>query len=122
MVALAIVLSGSALAACGSGGGSGGGAAIAAKVVAVKALDGNTIRVFVRYTNNGKASGSENCVINTTVDNQFGDLVNIHVNSTNTNGNIAPGGTQLLYQDLGVDSGDAGYVTTGDVVLKDCSS
>jgi hypothetical protein len=86
----------------------------------VAALDGNTIRIFIAWTNKGKAAGSASCVINTTVNNQFGDLVNIRVNSTNTNGNVKPGQTQILYQDIGVDNGDAQYVTPGDVKITNC--
>ena len=46
--------------------------------------------------------------------------MNIEVNSTNTNGNVKPGKTQYLYQDLGVNKGDAEYVTRKDVTITNC--
>ncbi len=50
---------------------------------------------------------------------QFGDQVNIEINSTSTKGNVAAHGNQLLYQDIGVNSGDAPYVTKSDVPVTD---
>jgi hypothetical protein len=96
------------------------GANVTGKVTSVGVLDGNTIRVYIVWTNNGTGSGSASCVLNTTVYNQFGDEVNIHVNSTATNGDIKPGATQFLYQDIGVDNGDAQYVTKKDLTLGHC--
>jgi hypothetical protein len=87
----------------------------------VAALDGNEIRVWLDFTNGQKTSRSFQCVINTTVYNQFGDQVNIRVNSTGSNGNVKPGQTQYIYQDLGVDNGNAKYVTASDVKLLDRS-
>ncbi len=100
---------------------SGGSSAnVTGKVTSAGALDGNTVRVYILWTNKGKAAGSASCVLNTTVNNQFGDEVNIEVNSTNTNGNVKPGQTQLLYQDIGVNNGDAQYVTASDVKITNC--
>lgn len=93
---------------------------VKAKLVNVIPLSGNEVRLFIRWTNTGNGSGSGACVINTTVHNQFGDEVNIRVNSTNTNGNLKPGATQTLYQDIGVDTGDAPYVKASDVQITDC--
>ena len=90
-------------------------------VVRVETLGSSEIRVFIDFTNGQKTPRSFQCVINTTVYNQFGDLVNIHTNSTNSNGNVKAGKTQYLYQDLGVDRGDARFVTVKDVKLVDCS-
>lgn len=101
---------------------SGGGpkANITAKATDVVALDGNTVRLYLEFTNHGKASGTANCVINTTVYNQFGDQVNLRVNSTGSNNSIPGGQTVRQYQDIGVDNGDAQYVKVGDVKIVDC--
>lgn len=106
-----------AVAAGGSKGG--GGADISVRAARVLSLDGNTVRVYMTFTNSGKASGSVSCVMNTTVYDQFGDEVNIRVNSTGTN-TVAAGQSKTLYQDIGVDSGDAPYVKASDVKLVDC--
>ena len=60
--------------------------------------------------------------MNTNVMNQFGDNVNTEVNATNTNGSIKPGQSQELYQDIGVNSGDAQYIAASDVSFVDCTS
>jgi len=99
----------------------GKSAHIEGKVLSVKALDRSTVRVFTRWTNTGKASGDGgSCIYNTKVTNQFGDQVNIEVNTTGTNGTLKPGTSKLLYQDLGVNAGDAPYVTAKDVSIVDC--
>ena len=89
-------------------------------VVRVEMLDNSEIRVFFDFTNGQETPRSFQCVINTTVYNQFGDVVNIHTNSTGSNGKVKAGKTQYLYQDLGVDKGDARFVTVKDVKLVDC--
>lgn len=106
--------------ATSSSGPSGPSANVTGKVTSVVALDGNTVRIYVNWTNHGKAAGSATCIFNTTVDNQFGDEVNIEVNSTGTNGNIKPGKSQLLYQDIGVNNGDAQFVKPKDVQIVNC--
>jgi hypothetical protein len=100
------------------GGKSGGN--IRVSVQRVGALDGDTVRIYLNWQNNGSSAASASCVINTTVNNQFGDQVNIEVNSTSTNGDVKAHGSQLLYQDVGVNSGDAPNVTMGDVKLTNC--
>lgn len=100
--------------------GGGPSARVTGKVTNVLALDGNTLRIYIIWTNSGKAAGSGACTLNTTVYNQFGDSVNIEVNSTNTNGSLKPGQSQNLYQDIGVNSGDAQYITPSDVKILDC--
>ncbi|MGD0083551.1 MAG: SHOCT domain-containing protein [Acidimicrobiales bacterium] len=104
-----------------SGGSSGPSANVKGKVVNVVALNGNTVRIYMDWTNSGKAAGSASCVLNTNVDDQFGDQVNIEVNSTATNGKVAAGATQRLYQDIGVNSGDAQFIKPSDVKITDCS-
>ena len=103
-----------------SSSSSGPSAKITGKVASVIALDSNTVRVYITWTNTGKVAGSVACAMNTTVYNQFGDNVNIEVNSTNTNGNIRPGGTQSLYQDIGVNNGDAKFIKPSDVSFVGC--
>jgi len=101
-------------------GSGGGGSSVTPHVQSVSALDANTVRIFIDWENTGSGAGSASCVINTTVHNQFGDEVDIKVNATSTNGNVAAHGHQLLYQDIGVNSGDAQYVTKGDVSIGNC--
>jgi len=71
--------------------------------------------------NDGKASGSESCVFDTTVTDQFGDKVNIEVNSTSTNRNLKAGATRFLYEDIGVNNGDAKFIKPGDVAFNNCN-
>lgn len=100
---------------------NGKSADIKAKATSVVALNGNTVRIYMDFTNVGKTSGgSSTCIINTTVYDQFGDEVNVETNETGTNHNIAPGGHELLYQDIGVNNGDAQYVKPSDVSITDC--
>ena len=101
----------------GSSSSSGG---IAGKVTNVQALAPNTVRIYLFWTNSGSKPATANCVLNTTVHNQFGDQVNLRVNATGSNGNIAAGGTSTDYQDVGVDNGDAPFVTKGDIKILDC--
>ena len=96
------------------------GADVKPQVYNVLPLDGNTVRVYVRWVNTGTGAGSASCVINTSAYNQFGDLDKIEVNSTNTNGNVAAHGVQLLYQDIGVPNGDASNVSKKDVQITNC--
>jgi len=121
---LAFVVFVAVLAAIGAiiGAVTGGGpsAKVTGKVTNVLALDGNTLRIYIIWTNSGKAAGSGACTLNTTVYNQFGDSVNIEVNSTNTNGSLKPGQSQNLYQNIGVNSGDAQYTKPSDVKILDC--
>jgi hypothetical protein len=91
------------------------------KVSSVSALDGNTVRIYFAFTNTGKGFGGETCVMNTSVPNQDGDQVNIEVNSTGTNQPVMPGSIESLYQDVGVNSGDARFVTARDVKISNCS-
>lgn len=100
--------------------GGGPSARVTGKVTNVVAVGGNTLRIYIIWTNSGKAAGSGACTLNTTVYNQFGDMVNIEVNSTNTNGSLKPGQSQNLYQDIGVNSGDAEYIKPSDVKILDC--
>lgn len=86
----------------------------------VKALDSNLIRVFMRWDNTGSAANSDSCVMDTTVHNQFGDLVNTEVNSVGTNGDVQPGAVQVVYQDIGVNNGDSRYVSIGDITFSGC--
>ena len=83
-------------------------------------LDGNTVRVYMIWHNTGKASGSDQCVMNTDVHNQFGDLANTEVNSVGTNGNVKPNAQQRIYQDIGVNSGDAQFITPGNITFVSC--
>jgi hypothetical protein len=101
-------------------GGPSKSAKVTGKVVQLVALDSNTVRIYLTWTNSGLATGSATCVLNTNVSNQFGDNVNIEVNSTSSNGNIAPGHSRNLYQDIGVNAGDANYVKASDVSIKNC--
>lgn len=98
---------------------SGGGSDIKVRATNVLALDGNTVRVYLKFTNSGNSTGSVSCVMNTTVYNQFGDEVNNRVNATGTN-TVGPNQSKILYQDVGVDNGDAQYVTASDIKLVDC--
>ena len=91
------------------------------KVTSVVALDPNTVRLHILWMNDGKASGSESCVFDTTVTDQFGDKVNIEVNSTSTNRNLKAGATRFLYEDIGVNNGDAKFIKPGDVVFNNCN-
>jgi hypothetical protein len=100
--------------------GGGPSAKVTGKVTNVLALNGNTLRIYIIWTNTGKAAGSGSCILNTTVYNQFGDNVNIEVNSTSTNGSLKPGQSQNLYQDIGVNNGDAQYIKSSDVKILDC--
>jgi hypothetical protein len=100
--------------------GGGPSAKVTGKVTNVLALDGNTLRIYIIWTNTGKAAGSGSCILNTTIYNQFGDNVNIEVNSTSTNGSLKPGQSQNLYQDIGVNTGDAQYIKPSDVKILDC--
>lgn len=102
------------------GGGGGPRASVSARATDVVALDGNTVRIYMAFTNHGKASGTASCVIDTTVYNQFGDEVNIRENATGTNGTVGVGQTVHQYQDIGVDNGDATYVKVSDVKIVDC--
>ncbi len=95
-------------------------ARVTGRVVSVKALDSSEVRVYIRWTNTGKAAGSAACVLSTNVYNAFGDEVTTETNSTNTNGNLKPGGVQLLYQDIGVNAGDASRVRPKDVSITGC--
>ena len=99
---------------------SGPSANITEHAVSVTALDGSNVRIVIDWVNKGKAAGSESCAMNTNVINQFGDNVNTEVNATNTNGSIKPGQSQELYQDIGVNSGDAQYIVAADVSFVDC--
>jgi hypothetical protein len=103
-----------------SSGSSGPSAHVTGKVTSVVALDSNTVRIYILWSNTGKAAGSASCAMNTSVYNQFGDQVNIEVNSTATNGNVKAGATQFLYQDIGVNNGDAQYIKPSDVTILDC--
>lgn len=89
-------------------------------VYSVVPLDSNTVRVFMLWDNTGKVSGSDECVMDTNVHDQFGDLVNTEVNSVGTNGNLKPGAEQRIYQDIGVNNGDAQYIKPGDVTFSGC--
>jgi len=100
---------------------SGGGSAnVTGTVWSVVPLDGNTVRVYMIWTNHGNKAGSASCVLNTTVRNQFGDVTDVEVNSTATNNSLNPGQTVHQYQDIGVDSGDAGNVSAKDVKITNC--
>jgi hypothetical protein len=83
-------------------------------------LDGNTVRVFMRWDNVGKVSGSDACAMDTNVHDQFGDLVNTEVNSVGTNGDVGPDAVQVMYQDIGVNGGDAQYIKLGDITFSGC--
>lgn len=99
---------------------SGGSANIAGTVWSVVPLDGNTVRVYIVWTNHGSKSGSASCVLTTTVYNEFGDVADTEVNSTGTNNSLSPGQTVHQYQDIGVDSGDAANVSAKDVKITNC--
>lgn len=88
------------------------------RVVNVVALDNNTVRVYIVWSNVGKVTGSLACTMDTVVTNQFGDQVNIEVNTTNTNGAVRPGQSQDLYQDIGVNAGDAPYIRPQNIKLS----
>ncbi len=88
------------------------------RVANVVALDNNTVRVYIVWSNVGKVAGSLACTMDTTVTNQFGDQVNIEVNTTNTNGAVRPGQSQDLYQDIGVNAGDAPYIRPQNIKLS----
>jgi len=89
-------------------------------VYSVVPLDGDTVRVFMSWKDSGKTAASASCVLDTEVFNRFGDNVNVEANSTGTNGQIKPGQSQRIYQDIGVNSGDAPYITRKDVSITDC--
>ena len=119
LVALVLAGAGVGLVIALSAGGSSG-ATFHPTVARVLPLDGNNLRVFIVWRNVGKAAGSDTCEMNTTIHNQFGDQVNIRVNAINTNGSVDPGSRQVLYDDIGVDSGDAPYVSAKDISFADC--
>jgi hypothetical protein len=102
-----------------SNSSKGGSATVKVQVSNVLALNGNTVRVYLHFTNTGTSTGSASCTMNTTVKNQFGDQVNIRVNTTGTN-SVAAGASKTLYQDIGVDNGDAPYVKVSDIKLVNC--
>ncbi len=110
------IIAGFVISSSGSGSPS---ANIKVHVANVIPLDGNTIRVYLYFDNTGKGGGSASCIMNTTVHNQFGDQVNIRTNSTGTN-TIAPGVAKTLYQDIGVDNGDAKFIKPSDIQLVGC--
>lgn len=95
-------------------------ASFSVRAYGVIPLDQNTVRVFMVWHNGGKGSGNDQCAMNTDVHNQFGDLVNTEVNSVGTNGNVRSGASQRIYQDIGVNNGDAQYVHTKDVSFSGC--
>jgi hypothetical protein len=99
---------------------SGPHAKITGQATSVVALDSNMVRVYIQWTNTGKASGSADCAMDTNVYDQFGDQVNIEVNETGTNSNVVPGATQTVYQDIGVNNGDAQYIKPSDVSFSGC--
>jgi hypothetical protein len=86
----------------------------------VKPLNANLIRVFIRWNNTGSTAGSDTCVMDTEVHNQFGDLVNTEVNSVGTNGDVQPEQIQVVYQDIGVNAGDSRFITIGDITFSGC--
>lgn len=115
-VLIVLVMTACLAAACGGSGTS----SIKGTVSNVVQLDANEVRVYIVWANSGTSAASDSCAMDTTVHNQFGDEVNIRVNSTATNGDVQPGATQNLYQDIGVDNGDAQYVTAKDIQLVGC--
>ncbi len=116
-IAAAGLVAGVALSACGGGAS----ADIVAKPYAVVPLNGSTIRIYMTFTNKGKAAGTSNgCAMDTNVYNQLGDEVNTEVNSTAPNHGLKPGQSIRQYQDIGVNAGDANYIKVKDVTIKDC--
>lgn len=95
-------------------------AQITAKVRSVVALDPNTIRVYIDWTNSGKTGGQVTCSIEATVRNQAGASVNTEVTAASTHGDIKPGETQHLHRDIGVNKADAQFVKRSDIQLIGC--
>jgi hypothetical protein len=100
---------------------SGPRAKIVGHAYAVVPLTGNLVRVYMEFTNTGKASGtSSSCQLETNVYNEFGDNVNYEVNQTAPNGNLKPGQSQRIYQDIGVNNGDAAYTKLKGITITSC--
>jgi len=118
-VGIALIVVG-AIVVLASGRGSGQSAEVRGKVTSVSALDSSVVRLAILWTNHGRTSGSANCTINTTVRDKSGDDVIVEHSSTSTNGKLKPGATRLLYADIGVNNGDARFVTPGDVRITRC--
>ena len=115
LVAIVIVI------AAASGGG-GPSAKITATVQSVVPLDAQHVRVFIRWDNAGKGSGTENCVIDVTAYTQFGDQDGSGYDSTQPNNPLKPGQAIVQYQDIVVTGNNAAQVTsTKDVSLSNCS-
>ena len=106
--------------AAGGGGSGGSGGSVTPEVQSVRAFDSNEVRISINWVNSGSSPASASCVITTTVYNQSGDLVNVPVNPTDTDGNVPAHSSQLLYQYIGVDSGDAQFLTKSDVFVGTC--
>jgi hypothetical protein len=101
-------------------GGGGSGGSVTPEVQSVKPFDSNEVRISINWVNSGSSPASASCVITTTVHNQSGDLVEVPVNPTDTDGNVPAHSSQLLYQYIGVGIGDAQFVTTSDVFIGTC--
>ncbi len=116
---VAIAITPLALALSGCGGGAS--AVITHKVESVVPLNSSTVRIYVRWTNVGKASGSASCSINATATDANGDQVGSGVDSAGTNGNLAPGASQTLYQDMTITGNAAQLVNSpSDISIVDC--
>jgi hypothetical protein len=63
---------------------------------------------------------SSSCQLETNVYNEFGDNVNYEVNQTAPNGNLKPGQSQRIYQDIGVNNGDAAYTKLKGITITSC--
>jgi hypothetical protein len=99
----------------------GTSATITHRVVRVVALNEQSVRVWVTWTDTGTASGSASCVMNVTAYDAYGDETGSGVDSTGPNGNLKPGQTQTLYQDIVITDNDAADVTSlKDVQIVDC--
>jgi hypothetical protein len=91
------------------------------QVYAVVPLDAQHVRIFIRWTNDGKSPASASCSLQATAYSQFGDDIGSGFDSTGTNGNVDPGQTQVTRQDLVItDNNAVGVRSTKDVSITDC--
>lgn len=96
-------------------------AKITRKLDSFVVLDAQHVRLWTTWTNAGKGSGSASCVVDVTAYSPYGDEIGSGADSTGTNGNLKPGATQTLYQDIVVtDNNAAGVTRLSDFSISNC--
>ncbi len=95
--------------------GTGGAPDVQPHVMNVHAVDPGTVEVTIDWENTGSGAGSASCTLQISVYDRSGALQKTELDSVSTNGSVAAHGHQVLSDQWAVVSGDASYVTTGDV-------